>query len=148
MPPRPFAPPSERETDSPMAIPGLRRSAAVLARAVRLRCPHCGRGRALASWKQLRDRCSVCGLRFHRGDAEYYSSGSVFMNLAIAEGLFAIGFVAILLVTWPNVPWDALTYGSMAAMVALPVLLYPVSKVLWLAFDILLRPVTREELAG
>jgi hypothetical protein len=35
----------------------------------------------------------------------------------------------------------------MFLMVLLPVLLYPFSKVLWLAGDTLIRPVTPEELA-
>ena len=143
----PYARPSERATESPLEVPGLRRTARVLARAVRLRCPHCGRGRVVQGWTGIRERCEACGFRFHRGDPEYYSAGVMFANIAVAEGIFALVFVATLLATWPDVPWDALTYGSAVLMIALPVLLYPFSKVLWLAGDTLMRPVTPEEFA-
>ena len=143
----PYAPPSERSTDTPLAVPGLRRTAVVLARALRLRCPNCGRGRVVHGWAGIREQCEVCGFRFHRGDAEYYSAGVMFVNIAVAEGIFVVLFVAALLATWPDVPWDALTWGSVLLMAALPVLLYPFCKVLWLAVDTLVRPVTAEELA-
>ena len=73
--------------------------------------------------------------------------GAMFTNLAVAEGVFAIGFVAFLFATWPDVPWTALTYGGAALMLVLPILFYPVSKVLWLAVDVLVRPVTPAEVA-
>lgn len=72
----------------------------------------------------------------------------MFTNLAVAEGVFAIGLVAMLFATWPDVPWTALTYGGAAVMFVLPVLFYPVSKVAWLALDVLVRPVTPNEVAG
>ncbi len=142
MPHTPYVPPARRGTESPLAVPGFRQTLVVLGRSVRLRCPHCGRGRVMASWRDTRALCDACGLRFSRGDAEYYSAGALFANIVIAEGLFALGFVTTLLATWPDVPWDALTYVSMFLMIALPVLLYPFSKALWLAGDVIIRPVT------
>ena len=147
MTPAPYARPARRATESALAVPTLRRTAVVLWRALRLRCPHCGRGRVTDGWRRTRDHCEACRFRFDRGDAEYYYAGAMFANIAVAEGIFAVGFVTALLVTWPDVPWDALTYGSMALMVALPVLLYPFSKVAWLAVDTLVRPVTEDEFA-
>ncbi len=124
----------------------------IIGRALRLRCPNCGIGRVLAplrpgrTWGAVLERCSGCGFRFERSDDGYFS-GSMLTNLAIAEGLFAIGFAAVVLITWPDVPWDALTYGAALGMLLSPILLYPVSKVLWLAFDVLLRPVHAGELS-
>ena len=68
------------------------------------------------------------------------------VNLLMAELLFFVSFVSGILLTWPNVPWDAFTYGGAAAMLFLPALLYPFSKVLWLAVDVLVRPVAPSEL--
>ena len=141
----PYVPPAKRGTESALEIPTLRRTFVVLGRALRLRCPHCGRGKVTAGWRRMRDHCDACGFLFNRGDAEYYYAGAMFANIAVAEGIFAIGFVIALLATWPEVPWDALTYGSMVLMVALPVLLYPFSKVAWLAIDTLIRPITGDE---
>ena len=42
--------------------------------------------------------------------------------------------------TWPRVPWSLLQYGAPAAMVLAPIILYPFSKLVWLAFDLVLRP--------
>lgn len=127
-------------------MPSVARAAALLGRALRLRCPHCGRGKLFAHRFAVRDRCAACGFRFERSD-DHYFGGAVFCNLMLAEGLFFVSFVTALVTLWPNVPWDALTYGSMAAMVILPVVLHPFSKALWLTVDVLVRPVTREELS-
>ena len=61
-------------------------------------------------------------------------------NIALAEGVFVIGLIITLVVTWPRVPWAGLQYGAPAAMVLAPVLLYPFSRLVWLAFDLMLRP--------
>ena len=132
-------------------MPGVGRTFIVFGRALRFRCPNCGRGKVLAPfsvthWAAVRERCDVCNLRFDRGDGDYFFSGARFSNLLIAELLFAVGFVWIFLATYPNVPWDGLMYGGAAAMVLSPILLYPFSKVLWLALDTLVRPVTPDEL--
>ena len=94
----------------------------------------------------MRPRCASCGLRFERSDDGYFS-GAMLCNLLIAELIFFVGFVAAILLTWPAVPWDALMYGGAVAMIALPVLLYPFSKALWLAVDVSVRPVLPSECA-
>ena len=66
-------------------------------------------------------------------------------NIALAETVFVIGFVTVLLATWPDPPWQLLEYAGVAAMIAAPFLLYPLSRVVWLAFDIMLRPVTADD---
>jgi len=50
------------------------------------------------------------------------------------------------MLSWPTVPWTALTYLTPALMLVFMVLLYPISKVVWLTADVMLRPVTPEEL--
>jgi hypothetical protein len=49
-------------------------------------------------------------------------------------------------IRWPNVPWDTLEWAAPAGMLAAPFVLFPFSKLAWLGFDILLRPVTPNEL--
>jgi predicted RNase H-like HicB family nuclease len=46
---------------------------------------------------------------------------------------------------WPTPPWDALLYGGMVMMVVTPVLFYPFSKDLFLAFDLIFRPPAPED---
>jgi uncharacterized protein (DUF983 family) len=128
-----------------MAWPGFRRVFTVLGRAARLRCPHCGDGPVLAHWFRMRPRCGNCGLAIERGERDYFI-GSMMFNLVVSEMLFAAAFVTTLLITWPNVPWDTLQWAAPLAMGAAPFVLFPFSKLAWLGFDILLRPVTPDEL--
>lgn len=66
-------------------------------------------------------------------------------NMAFAEGLFAAGLIGALLWFWPDPPWNALMVGGAVAMVLGPIVLYPISKLCWLAFDLLFRPPRGEE---
>ena len=133
------------ESSRAMAWPGLGRVLKVLGRAARLRCPHCGGGPVLTHWFKMRPRCGTCGLAIERGERDYFI-GSMMFNLVVSELLFAVAFVATLIVAWPNVPWDFLQWAAPLAMGAAPFILFPFSKLAWLGFDILLRPVTADEL--
>ena len=135
------------ESSRPMAWPGLRRVVTVLGRAARLRCPQCGGGPVLQHWFRMRVRCGTCGLAIERGERDYFI-GSMMFNLVVSELLFAGAFIATLVTAWPNVPWDMLQWAAPLAMAAAPFILFPFSKLTWLGFDILLRPVTRDELVG
>ena len=91
-------------------------------------------------------RCVNCGLAIERGERDYFI-GSMMFNLVVSETLFAIGLIATLVIRWPNVPWDALQWAAPLAMAAAPFVLFPFSKLAWLGFDILLRPVRPDELS-
>ena len=122
-----------------------RQTARLFGRAFALRCPNCGRGPVLRHWLKLRVRCGTCGLRMERGEHDYFV-GSIFILFTLA-GILVLGTLVVTLVaSWPAVPWDVLQYG-LPVMVALSMpALYPFSKLVWLAFDLMLRPVTPEEL--
>ena len=133
------------ESARAMSWPGFRRVATVIGRAVRLRCPHCGGGPVLQHWFKMRDRCGTCGLAIERGERDYFI-GSMMFNLVVSEFLFATVLVVTLVAGWPNVPWDTLQWAAPLGMGAAPFVLFPFSKLMWLGFDILLRPVTPDEL--
>jgi uncharacterized protein (DUF983 family) len=114
-------------------------------RAVMLRCPHCGGGPVLASWFRMRSHCGTCGLRTERGEEDFFL-GSMMFNLILSEGLFALVLVAWIISVWPNVPWDLLQYLVVVLMVVAPFVFLPFSRMIWLASDILIRPVTEEEM--
>jgi uncharacterized protein (DUF983 family) len=122
----------------------LRRAGVMIWRALRLRCPNCGGGPIFDSWLRMRTHCPRCHLPLERGE-EGYQVGSYMFNIIMAELLFAAVFIGVLLFTWPNPPWDILLYGGMALMVLAPFLFFPFSKTLFLAFDLLFRPHSREE---
>ena len=106
---------------------------------MRLRCPSCGRGPVLVHWFRLRTRCGACGLALERGETDYFIGGMM-LNVALAEALFAVLFVGFLWLRWPEVPWDVVQVVAPLGMLLAPVVLYPVSRLAWLAFDLALRP--------
>ena len=113
-------------------------------RALRRRCPRCGAGKITVRWMGLRPACPNCDLRLDRGESDYWL-GAMLFNLIAAETLFAAGLVTVLVLTWPDPPWDALQWGSIAAMIVAPIILLPFSKLLWLAFDLVFRPPTPKD---
>jgi hypothetical protein len=48
--------------------------------------------------------------------------------------------VAVVLLTWPHPPWNSIFWGGIVLMILLPILFFPFSKTLWLAFDLIFRP--------
>jgi uncharacterized protein (DUF983 family) len=145
MPDRPAAPKlAERTSDSPLRMPTMAEAFTGLRHAVRLRCPHCGKGRVMRGLA-LRKRCDVCNLRFERTDDNYFG-GAVFFGLFCGELFVVFTMVVTILVTWPKVPWDGILYGVTAASIlALPISL-PLAKVVWLHVDALVRPIQPSEL--
>ena len=138
-------PTEERQTQTGLVVPGPRQAARLFGRALLLRCPNCGRGPVLEHWLRLRVRCGNCGLRLQRGEHDYFT-GSMMILFVLAGSLLLGALVVTLLVTWPNVPWDLLQNGLPILMVVALPALFPFSKLLWLAFDLVLRPVTPSEL--
>lgn len=115
---------------------GVRRN---VGRALRRRCPKCGANGIWKNWFTTKERCPHCGLRFDRGERDYFL-GVYLVNFVIAELGFAFLFVLALLVTWPNVPWRAVTVGSIVVAVVAPFVTYPISRGIWLGLDLLFRP--------
>lgn len=91
------------------------------------------------SYLRQRPACPTCGIRLDRGEADFFI-GAYTLNLIAAELLVVFGGLLVLGLTWPDVPWNLLTYGLAALMVGAPVALYPVSRQLWLATDLIFRP--------
>ena len=87
----------------------------------------------------MRPRCPSCALELDRGESDYFY-GAYMLNFVAAE-LLAIGvFVIALLATWPSPPWAVLTYVKVAIAIIAPIVLYPTTKALWLAVDLMFRP--------
>jgi uncharacterized protein (DUF983 family) len=123
------------------------RAAAMLVRAARLRCPHCGVGRVMRSWFAIAARCPACGLAFERDEENEYWLGAYLLNFIVTEVLFALLLLLALLLTWPEPPWRLLLWGGAAQMIVTPIVFYPFARALWLAIDLVFRPVTPDDLA-
>lgn len=123
-----------------IVMPRMRDVARDFWRASLLRCPNCGGRKVLKSWFKLQHRCARCGLRLERGEGDDYFLGGMFFNIVLAEVLFALVLLLAVIFMWPNVPWAGVEYSLIIAMIAAPIVLYPVSRLMWLALDLLLRP--------
>lgn len=110
-----------------------------LGRAVRLRCPVCGGGSLFRRWIHMQPVCPRCGLRTDRGEADYFIGGYT-VNFVTAEVAAALAMLAVLLTTWPAVPWRLLLWGGVALMILLPIGFFPFSRTLWLGIDVTFRP--------
>jgi hypothetical protein len=89
----------------------------------------------------MRPTCPGCRLPLDRGERGY-QVGSYMLNIIAAELIFVAIFLVVALGTWPTPPWALLQYGGAALMVAAPVLLYPFTKTIFLAVDLVIRPTT------
>jgi uncharacterized protein (DUF983 family) len=122
--------------------PSFRRAAKLVARALLLRCPNCGRGSVLRDWFHMRERCSVCQVWLER--EEGYFVGAMAINIVVGEFLPFFGAIAALILTWPTPPWQALQIAVPVSMALCPVILFPFSRTLWLALDWTFRPPSRD----
>ncbi len=113
-------------------------------RAVRLRCPNCGGGPLFHSWLKPRSRCPSCGLALERGE-DGYQVGSYMFNIIAAELVFAGVFVAIVVATWASPPWPPLQIGGIILMIVAPFAFFPFARTLFLAFDLVFRPLPTDE---
>ena len=114
---------------------------------LRFRCPYCGRGAVLTGLFSMHARCAVCGFVFNRGNPAYFS-GAIFINYLLGAGVSLAALLAFIVATWPNVPWKILGYAGPVGAALIILLLYPVSKMILLAVDVRMRPITEDELIG
>ncbi len=117
----------------------------LLWRALRLRCPHCGSKGLFDGFFTLRPHCPSCGLRLERGEGDYFV-GAYLVNLIAVELILFFCVCGFVYVTWPDPPWDLITYVTAFLMLSGCVLCYPFSKTTWLAVDIAIRPLSADEL--
>jgi uncharacterized protein (DUF983 family) len=118
-----------------------------LSRALRMRCPLCGYKPITHSFGEIVEVCPGCGYAYEQGESGYYV-GALIMNMAVCLLSFAAVFGIALAVTWPDVPWTAVTYLCIAAMVVVPIWFYPRSKTTWIWADLRIHPYAGEERPG
>ena len=107
--------------------------------AIRRRCPRCGASGVWATFLRMQAQCPSCGLQLDRGESDYFY-GALMLNFIAAELVPVTVFVVTLIVAWPDPPWNALMAVTVVLAILAPILLYPTTKALWLALDLMFRP--------
>jgi uncharacterized protein (DUF983 family) len=105
-----------------------------LARGLRRSCPTCGYRKIFSTYFKLRESCPRCAYNFSR--EEGYWVGAIIINTAVTESLFLLLFIVTIIATAPDIEWMVLLVIGVATNLILPVIFYPFSKTIWMAFDL------------
>src|SRR5919106_216217 len=115
----------------------MKRALLMLGRGLIRRCARCGSGRLFRRWFTMVERCPRCGLLFEREEGQWV--GAMIVNFTVAMVVLVSVLATGLLLTWPDVPWSAVTVVAVVMVVAVPTVLYPWSKTVWVAIDLLMH---------
>lgn len=110
----------------------------LLRRALLKHCPVCGEGHLFRAWFRMRDRCPRCGLRFERIEGHW--SGDLGINTIVSFGALFVTLVVGFALTYPDIPAVPLFACAVGVAVVVPLVFFPFSKTLWLAMDLMMRP--------
>jgi uncharacterized protein (DUF983 family) len=135
--PRPRPPAQVGQSGTVVGMDADRSHLPAIPRAFRRRCPWCGGARVFASWFELKPNCPACGYRFER--EEGYWVGAMIVVTGLIYVVFAVLMLGVIAFTHPDVPWTPLLVVALALMVVVPVLAYPLAKLLWIAVDLLVH---------
>ena len=119
-----------RQQVGPFAVARVRR---ILGRALRLRCPRCGRSPLYARYFRMHERCAACGLRYEREQG--YFVGAIYINYAVTVAV-AVGVVLVLDWTLGLTLAQQLAIGvALGALV--PLAFFRYARSLWLVLNYL-----------
>jgi uncharacterized protein (DUF983 family) len=122
--------------------------ARLLGRALLRRCPRCGGRGLFTRWFTMAERCPRCGMRFER--EEGFFLGAYVVNFGVTEGLLLVLLMAYVLVQANDpdgVPVLPVVVAAVAAAVLMPLAFYPLSRTIWVAVELVMRPLEADEAA-
>jgi uncharacterized protein (DUF983 family) len=118
----------------------------MIRRAIVLRCPWCGARRTfIRKWLGKYPRCRTCGIRWRR--EEGFELGAVALNTAFTFLILAIGMTIGFVVTAPDIPVVPMVLSLIGIAVLMPIVIYPFTFTIWLAFDLAVHRPDAAELA-
>jgi uncharacterized protein (DUF983 family) len=103
----------------------------LIGRALKLRCPRCGRGSLFVRGFSMNQRCPECGLLFDRAPGYYL--GSTYINYGITALIITVFFIAGRF--YFNISGSLLLWPLFAFCVIFPLLIFRQARALWLALD-------------
>lgn len=116
----------------PLTVPRL------LRRGLARRCPLCGGDGLFPHWFTIVDRCPRCGFPTERIEGHWL--GALGLNTVVTLGSVLVVLVVAFLLTYPNGSAVAAIAVIVATAIVVPLAFYPISKTLWSAIDLAMRP--------
>jgi hypothetical protein len=87
--------------------------------------------------------CPRCGLHFERIEGHWI--GAIGINTILSFGALLVATATGLIVTFPDFPVGTLVTINLLVAVTVPVLIQPLSRTLWTAIDLAMRPLEAHE---
>jgi uncharacterized protein (DUF983 family) len=115
--------------------------ATLIGRALRLRCPACGRAKLFRNWLSMNDPCPECGRKFDR--APGYLLGAIYFNYGVTALLVIIFYFSLFLTS--TLTGRQLLWMLTAFAVLFPLWFFRYARALWIAFDERWDPWPNEE---
>jgi uncharacterized protein (DUF983 family) len=102
------------------------------------RCGVCGQGHLFRRWFWMKERCPRCGLKFERIEGHW--TGDIGVNTIVSFGALLVVLLGGFLLTWPDPPIGPLIGAAVFTALFMPLFFLPYSKTVWLAADLMMRP--------
>jgi uncharacterized protein (DUF983 family) len=106
-------------------------------------CGVCGQGHLFRRWFRMLERCPRCGLKFERIEGHW--TGDIGVNTILSFGSLLAVLMGGFLLTWPEPPVLGLVVSTIATALLAPLFFLPFSKTIWLAIDLMMRPLAPSE---
>ncbi len=115
----------------------------MLKRGLLVQCPACGNRGNFPRWFAMRDQCASCGLTFERIAGHW--TGAIGISIILSFPLLAIVLLGGLIATAPDFKVWPIIAAGLAVGVLFPILIFPLTRTLWTALDIMMRPLRADE---
>ena len=129
-------------SDPPTEPPELTVSRLLL-RGLARRCPLCGGGNLFRRWFTIVDRCPRCGFRLERIEGHWI--GALGMNTIVTLVAVLVAVVVGFLLTYPDGSIAVALAVIVGTAILVPLAFFPVSKTLWSAIDLAMRPLEPDD---
>lgn len=103
----------------------------------------CGGRGLFHRWVCMAEDCPTCGFHFQRNEGHW--QGSWFLNIVVAQTVMTGVLIALVGISWPDRPPLAGLVVVPVLAVLVPLVLFPVSRTLWTAIDLCMRPLDFDE---
>lgn len=118
-------------------------TARLLGRGLTAACPACGARHQFRLLVKMEERCHRCGLVFERIEGHWI--GAIGLNTIVTFGVLLVSLVVSFILTFPDFPVVPLMVFHVGLALVVPILFFPVSRTLWTAIDIAMRPLEPHE---